>query len=354
MKKKFYLIILLVLIAIAAYIFFTNQNGTLKNSEKDFAITDTSSIVKIFLADKSNHQSMLERKENGWILNEKFKARDDLIKVLLSTIHDVTVIAPVSNAGHNMAIRNLAAIGTKVEIYYRSWMIDIFGIKLFRTTKKKVYYVGNPTADNLGTEMLIENSSMAFVTYVPGHKGFLTQRYTPLETDWRDRTICSYYVPEIANLTVKQSEFPNESYQINSISEKHFQLKSLDGRNVPNYDTTALLGTLSSFYRLCFEEFVKELPKVKLDSILKSPYSYDVTLKDKKGKVTHIVTYRRNNPLGNVDMEGKPWPYDPDRLYARVNDGKDFVIIQYFVFDKIFKKLSDFIPPPPDKVRVVY
>ncbi|MFH0896074.1 MAG: hypothetical protein V2A54_16700 [Bacteroidota bacterium] len=354
MKKKFYLIILLVLLAIAAYVFFTNRSGTINSNEKDFAVTDTASVVKIFLADKSNHQSLLERTDNGWSLNGKFKARDDLIKVLLSTIHDVTVIAPVSNNAYNNVIRDIAATGTKVEIYYRSWWIDIFGIKLFRITKKKVYYVGSPTQDHLGTEMLIENSNMAFVNYVPGHRGFLSQQYTPLETDWRDRTICSYYVPEIASLSVKQSEFPNESYQIESVSEKQFKLQSLDGRSVPNYDTTAVLGALSSFYRLCFEEFVQDFPKKKLDSILQSKPCFDISLKDKKGKITRIVTYRRNNPLGNIDMEGNPWPYDPDRLFAQINGGKDFVIIQYFVFDKIFKKLSDFIPPPPDKVRVVY
>lgn len=354
MKRKLYLILLLVLAAVAAYIYFSSSRGTLNSSDKEFAVTDTASVYKVFLADKANHESLLERTENGWMLNGKYKAREDLIKVLLSTIHDVQVIAPVGRNAHNNVIRDMAANGTKVEIYYKSWWIDLWGIKLFRKKCKKVYYVGSPTQDHLGTEMLIENSSMAFVCFVPGLKGFLTQHYTPLELDWRDRMICNYYVPDIASLKVKQLDNPSESYQINSISGKQFQLKSLDGRLVPCFDTTLVLGTLSSFYRLCFEEFVQDISKQKKDSILRSPPCYDITLTDKSGKVTRITAFRRKNPLGNIDMEGKAWPFDPDRLYALVNDRKDFVIIQYFVFDKIFKKLSDFIPPPPDKVRVVY
>jgi hypothetical protein len=33
-------------------------------------------------------------------------------------------------------------------------------------------------------------------------------------------------------------------------------------------------------------------------------------------------------------------PFDLDRAYALVNDGKDFVLIQYFVFDKVTRTLA--------------
>ena len=33
-------------------------------------------------------------------------------------------------------------------------------------------------------------------------------------------------------------------------------------------------------------------------------------------------------------------PFDLDRAYALVNNGQDFVLIQYFVFDRIMRPLQ--------------
>ncbi|MCR5038032.1 MAG: hypothetical protein K6A94_01680, partial [Bacteroidales bacterium] len=41
---------------------------------------------------------------------------------------------------------------------------------------------------------------------------------------------------------------------------------------------------------------------------------------------------------GLVDDEGKPLdPIDHDRIYGWINDGKDLVLVQYYVFDKVLK-----------------
>ena len=34
---------------------------------------------------------------------------------------------------------------------------------------------------------------------------------------------------------------------------------------------------------------------------------------------------------------------DPERLYALINDDKDFVLIQYYVFDRILRTINYFI-----------
>jgi hypothetical protein len=36
-------------------------------------------------------------------------------------------------------------------------------------------------------------------------------------------------------------------------------------------------------------------------------------------------------------------PTDFDRIYALVNDGEDFVLIQYYVFDKVLYPLSHYL-----------
>ena len=43
------------------------------------------------------------------------------------------------------------------------------------------------------------------------------------------------------------------------------------------------------------------------------------------------------------DDRGQRVKYDVDRLFALMNNGKDFVIIQYYVFGKILLGYDDFL-----------
>ena len=65
MKTKQLTIIVIILAAVAALFLFREKFGTVRSELKDFAVKDTASIDKIFLADKSGHEITLERKGKG-------------------------------------------------------------------------------------------------------------------------------------------------------------------------------------------------------------------------------------------------------------------------------------------------
>ena len=70
-----------------------------------------------------------------------------------------------------------------------------------------------------------------------------------------------------------------------------------------------------------------------------------ITVKDKSGKENVVKIYPKpitQRSLAQTDPEGNPLKYDVDRMYAQVNNGQDFVLIQQYVFDKLFRQLSDF------------
>ena len=54
MKNKGLIIAIIILSLMAFYFISTNKNGTLKLELKDFAVADTASLYKIFLADTQN------------------------------------------------------------------------------------------------------------------------------------------------------------------------------------------------------------------------------------------------------------------------------------------------------------
>src|SRR5690606_23058413 len=152
MKINRYLLLLLVVLVIGvAYYLFTSGTGTIKTELRNFAVEDTASIDKIFLADKLGKASTLERVGTGkWKLNGKYTARHDAVNNLLATINSMTVKSPVAKSMEENVLKDLAGPAQKkVEVYSNG--------RLTRT-----FYVGLETMDKMGTFMMLENSSVPF------------------------------------------------------------------------------------------------------------------------------------------------------------------------------------------------
>ena len=89
------------------------QKSTLKEELSDFAVEDTASVDKIFLSDKDGNKLLVERKSSStWLVNNSFEARPDAIKILLETIKQIRVKAPVGRASFNNVVKKLAVKST--------------------------------------------------------------------------------------------------------------------------------------------------------------------------------------------------------------------------------------------------
>jgi len=332
MKKNRITLIIFLLLAFAAIILvLTNRKGTIKESLKDFAVKDTASITKIFMADKSPSQVTLTREAAGqWTVNGKFAARNDAMKTLLETINQIDVRAPVAKSAYNNVIKALSTSGMKVEIYSKDKHL-------------KTYYVGGSTQDNMGTFMMIENSSTPFVTYIPGFNGYLTTRYFTEEDLWRDRTVFNYYPDEITNIFV---EYPNKDRKYSyKIDAKTFPAYSGDEKEKPIVDTAKVSTIVGLFKHVNFEGFANGVPQQTKDSILATNPIAIITVVDNKGSKDMIKAYlkmlnKKDSVI--VDDNGKPLKYDIDRMFALINNGKDFVVIQHYVFDAIMVSFDYF------------
>ena len=85
---------------------------------------------------------------------------------------------------------------------------------------------------------------------------------------------------------------------------------------------------------------------VKKDSVLSNTPYCIITVMDTIGNKNIVKTwlrgiYRRTKLMH--DVEDSSPRYDPDRMFASVNDGKDFAIIQWGVFGKILRRYKDFL-----------
>lgn len=358
MKKNrlaIYLTIFLVLLAFIL-IFSNTGNSTLDSRDADFAVLDTATVTKIFIADLDTNDVLLERTAKGWTLNKEYRASQWKVDELLNTMLKLRVRGPVSQASHNNVVSRMAGIALKVEVYQIKPLINLFGkLKLFpREVKTKTYYVGDNPRDNIGTFMLKEGAKTAYIMYITGFKGFVMSRYSAFEDDWRDHTVFSSRLNEIKSVELVFNEEPWQSYRIERTNGLNFKITRLADQKVfPEYDTLRLLNFLTSFSDLRFEAVLNNtMPGQKIDSVVHSPFLHRLTLVDMNGDTTQMTTFNKKKFAEHLDIEEKLVPMDLDRAYALVNRNRDFVLIQYFVFDKVLRPALYFEPGAPDLSQV--
>ena len=346
-KNRLTLIITVVLLIIALLFIYNATKGTLSKKESDFAVDDTSSITKVFLTDKQNNKILLTKVTPGeWTNNDSLTARNDCINTLLKTMKRIEVKEPVSKASKENVMKRLATIGVKVEIYQTVYRIDIFGLQLFPHEKLvKTYYVGDQTQNLMGTYMIIEDSEQPYITHLPGFNGYLSSRYSTLLNDWRDHTMFNV---ELANIQSVNMEIPaesDESYKIENTGNTTFTFTSLfDNKQMATYDTLKLLAFLTAFRDIKYEAIVTNEELHNVDSVIATTPYHIITVTDISGNSTEIKTFHKKANEGETELDGTtPALYDKDRLYAWFNDGKDFALIQFYVFDDILKPLSYFM-----------
>jgi hypothetical protein len=347
MKKNRFVIIAVIILAILAVILILSRtNSTFKKSVSDFAINDTSNVTRIFMSDKNNNTLTLERVDAAhWIVNGKYAGSLPNISMLLQTMLHLEVMEPVALSAHNTVIRNLAGRSVKVEIYQRVYRINLFNrIRLFPHDKlTRVYYVGTATQNNRGTYMLMEGSNIPYAVGLPGLRGFVSPRYTPVEKYWRDFMIFRKYPGEISSVKVEIPALESESYILEN-NKGNVVLKDFNtGQVVPYQDTLAVYNFLTGFRKLNFEALMNDMPAREKDSILASQPFFIITLTDTSGVSKTIKIFHKAAPPDLVDIHGKQLPYDVDRIYALVNDGQDFVLAQFFLFDRVLRPKSFFL-----------
>jgi hypothetical protein len=324
------------------FLIVRNKTGTVKQELRDFAVKDTAAINRIFIADRRGNSVVLEREKNSsgiatglWLVNKKYHARKDAIKILLETLYNVQMRNYVAKSAYNTIVKQLASTGIKCEVYLND-----------NSKPYKVIYVGSSTQDTKGTFMMLENSSVPFVTEIPGFDGYLTPRFFVNEAEWRWKNVFNLRSNEIGSVEVSYNPDLNRSFRIKYDSENNFSVSSpVSGAVLLHPDTTKVVNYLSQFTDVNFEFFDFMMNKQQRDSMLQHQPQAEMILTDKVGKVNRVKFYPmqvNQFSIAKSDTIGNEAKFDADRLYAFMNHDSDLVGVQVFVFGKLFRQLADF------------
>jgi len=345
-KNKIILIITLLLAVLAGFLVLNKSKSTLQKEISDFAVPDTASVTRIFMSDKANNEVLLERRPDGsWSLDGKYDAHVENVNIFLATIANLEVREPVARAAHNNIVSLLATRSVKVEIYQQSYRIRLGKYKFFPYEKlAKTYYIGDATMDNAGTFALLEGADTPVIIYLPGLRGFVATRFSTAKTDWRVHTVFNKKLPEINDITVEFTQKPEESFKVVNNNNKSLGLIRLsDNQIIPRFDTLLLMSFVNSFRNIRYETLLNDMNAHKKDSIVSSTPLHRITLNLNDGSTQSATTFGRMLPVPEIDVfDGSTITYDRDRMYALVNKDQDFVLVQFFVFDKILIPLSAF------------
>jgi len=341
MNKKTLYILLFSIIAVALAIFSlkNEKSGTINN---DFIIYDTSRVEQIFMVNKQEQQITLTKKNNVWYVNGKDAAIGENVDIILRTLMYIEVKTPVSKSARDSYISKMATSSTKVEIYENAPLFSIFGIDIMKSLRKtKVFYVGPPTRNYKGTVMKMENSDDLYVTYLPGFNGYLSERFSANYADWLNHSVFKLPIKSINSISVEFGDQANQSYKINNIGNRTYDLIPLSNNEaVQSYDTLRVLEELASFRNINFETLLDGMPQTRIDSLKASEPYITLSVTNIGMQTTTVKMYRRKNFTSKPDFEGNVHQYDLDRMYAIIDGFEYIVTVQYFVFDNITRPLD--------------
>lgn len=333
MKNNHILLLVFLLLALAtgAYFFF-NKNGSgssINSWDRQFKVPEVSVIHKIFIADRRGNQTTLTRNEDHWIYQEEYRVNPNVMKNLLQVLRSVEILYIPPAAAVPPAVANLAANGTKVELYDRNEKL------------LKAYYVGGTTADGRGTFFIMENANQPYVMHIPGLEGDLSVRYTPRGDQWRDKTI---FREKLEDITYVSVEYPTRR-NLSFVLEK----EGADYRVRPFYETTRgtdkplQLGRveayLSGFDNMIAEGFQNNLSY--RDSIQQSmPFSV-ITLRTNDGTEKVLSLH----PLESRNVHGELTTEEIERYFLHYNK-KDLMLVQHRIIGKVLWAYEYFFEPP--------
>jgi len=331
MKKNtlLYFVIFILIAGFAVYLLITRSNSTVKGVYKDFAVKDTGAITKIFLADRNNNTLLLERKSPGyWMANNKYKADMVRVRQLLECIRNVEMRSPVTVGMRDNVIKSMAAINTKTEIYE--------GDKLVKT-----YYVGDNTQDELGTYMLLENSTEPFAMWLPYFHGYLNIRYVPQLVDWRDKGIFSIPATEMASVVEVYPALPDSSFALN-VKDNTFTVTSPTQQSKTTFQVEASRAKsfLLSFKDDYFEQALKFTPHA-VDSISRTRTYADLIITSYSGKKEELrLVYKKADQGTKLET---PDLVDEEKFFGFLNgDNKSVVMIQKDAIKNCLGTFDDF------------
>jgi hypothetical protein len=193
--------------------------------------------------------------------------------------------------------------------------------------------------------MMLEGSSVPFIMYIPGFSGFLTSRFFTSEKDWKSSIIFNTPPSEIKSLQIDYPQNTSSSFLLRNNNGKP-ELLSNSGQIITDFDPMKAKEVFSRFGFVGYEAVLDYFPKQKVDSIVKTTPFCIIKHTNSANISKEIKIWKRKNNDQSMQYDGTLLEYDPDRMFAQIDNSAELFSVQYFVFDPLFKDINFFKKNP--------
>ena len=122
-----------------------------------FAVKDTATVTRVFLADMHENTVLLTKTAEGWRVSDTVPVIAGKIESLLSTMQNLRVQQPASKNSIDNINRMMAAGAIKVEIYENAPLFTLFKKGFFVKERRTLtYYTGPATQSNTSNYAILE------------------------------------------------------------------------------------------------------------------------------------------------------------------------------------------------------
>lgn len=337
-KNSIYILLVIVVVASAFYLYKSKSKGTIANSLKDFSVEDTASITKINIVAKNGSALLLDKQDNKtWKVNGLYQARTDMIAVLLETLKRVEVKSPVNKTMRDKLIKQMSSSAVRVQVFKGKSEI-------------KTFYVGGATQDGLGTFMLLEGADEPFITHIPGFDGYLSTRFSTDGELWRDRAVFRYAPPSIDLVKVDYANNPQNSFTLRIQDKNYIRLvNNLGDTAKGNINGEFLRQYLDQFSNINYESSIALRQSLRDSVLIPANWIATISVYDKKGQVKYAKLFQRYYNGLEFAPTGNEAEYDHERYFV-LTDNNMLVNGQRRIFDPLLVKYNDFFGVPKKSV----
>jgi hypothetical protein len=268
--------------------------------------------------------------------------RQDAIEVLLETLSKVTLKHFVQQSAVEQVNQRMEVYGRWVEVYAGDQLI-------------KKYTVGTETPDMLGTYYKMAGSDLPFAVYIQGFNGYLTTRFFTEENLWRDRTIFGLAPKDIKAVEMALPAIPGDGWMITrkdlqqgtlvepANEAESWSLVGGEFEPLPVANSLELLTVVGSIETLKYEGAIIPSDNIweKKDSIFSAIPAFELYVHKADNDILKVRAFWKRPDREQLDAEGVPHQWDPDRFYAELPDGR-MVLIQRYGWRNLLKTRWDF------------
>jgi len=353
-KQKVYFIIacLLAILSILAIVYKKGGFQKSANAQKistAFAIKDTATITRIFMADMYGNKVLLTKEGGGWVVDNYKPAAVHRVHDLLITLTAIRIKQPIANISQRHIIESLTVNSTKVQVYETKPLFNLFRRPFFKRERLiKTYFLGDATQNNLGSYALLEGMSEPYIIYRPGFRGYITPQFSPDPVDWYSQRIFETKLTRIQNASFIDIEQPENSFFVEKSGPRSFTLFDAYKNVVLDYDTTLIINMLSEFRERNYEMFLHKISQSLKDSIIQSNLFKIISVTDVDNQTITMKLYHQIDE-GELYQDGTLidemyQEFNRDRCYATINENTDELFtVQFFHFDRQIQPLSYFL-----------